>query len=86
MMQNRKIKWGKWNQYWEQYSDLEELNEAYDHLEVVFNEIESSTGRILLSSDMVGIQESLINRIEVLSNPQHFNNNISRMAQVSIFD
>ena len=85
-MRNTKIHWGKWNNYWEQYENLDSLNQAYDHLDRVFNEIESVTGRILLSADMVGIQESLINRIELLSNPQVQRPNMAQMTQFSIFD
>ena len=59
-----------WQLYWEQYASLFELNFAYDHLEQVFNEIEEKTGQVLLSSDMVGIQEALIDRIEELSLPR----------------
>ena len=85
-MRNTTIHWGKWNNYWEQYENLDALNQAYDHLDRVFNEIEAVTGRILLSSDMVGIQESLINRIEMLSNPHIQSRSMGQIPQFTIFD
>lgn len=75
-MLTQKIHWGNWTKYWAQYNSLNELNEAYDHLDRVFHEIENTTGRILLSSDMVNIQETLIARIESLSRPQYSQANI----------
>jgi hypothetical protein len=68
-MATKKIIGGNWRKYWAQYENLEELNHAFDDLEHVFQEIEQSTGRILLSSDMVGIQEALFERMETLANP-----------------
>jgi len=58
---------GKWDKFWGKYKDLRALNNAYEHLDLIFKEIEAATGRILLSSDMIAIQEELINRIEQLS-------------------
>jgi predicted RNase H-like nuclease (RuvC/YqgF family) len=65
----KKSNWGNWEKYWEEYDNLNALNQAYDHLDQVFHDIETKTGQILLSSDMVKIQEALINRIERLSAP-----------------
>ena len=75
----RKIQWGNWYSLWMQYENLSELNHAYDNLEYVFTEIESQTGQMLLTTDRVHIQESLINRIEMISNPK-FVSAIPRMA------
>lgn len=69
-MIKKKIYGDNWQQYWAQYTSLFELNFAYDHLDQVFNEIEQTTGQVLLSADMVGIQEALIDRIEALSRPK----------------
>jgi hypothetical protein len=69
-MATKQIYGNNWPQYWKQYNSLFELNFAYDHLDRIFNEIEALTGQVLLSADMVGIQEALIDRIEDLSCPK----------------
>ncbi|MCI0515388.1 hypothetical protein L0128_19415 [candidate division KSB1 bacterium] len=68
-MATKKIFWGNWRKYWAQYENLEELNHAFDDLEHVFQEIEQHSGRILLSADMIGIQEALFERMETLAHP-----------------
>ncbi|MBN1350895.1 hypothetical protein JXJ21_15860 [candidate division KSB1 bacterium] len=69
-MSGQKYLFGRWDEFWGRYKDLRALNNAYDHLDIIFREIESSSGEILLSTDMCDIQEELINRIEKLTSNQ----------------
>lgn len=72
-MARKETFFGKWDKFWARYKDLRALNNAYEHLDLIFKEIETATGRVLLSSDMIAIQEELINRIELLSANQPIN-------------
>ena len=55
-----------WLTYWDANDDLDYLLHAQDNIDEVYNEIRSSLGRALMSEEMLELQESLEERIEVL--------------------
>ena len=55
-----------WLNYWNSNDDLDYLLHAQDNIDEVYNEIRSSIGRALMSEEMLELQESLEERIEVL--------------------
>jgi len=55
-----------WKNYWKDANDLDFLMKAQADIGNVYNEIRNSLGRILMSEEMMKIQESLDSRIEEL--------------------
>ncbi len=56
-----------WLTYWNDWSDLKGLLKAQDQIDKIYEEIKSSIGRSLMSEEMLEIQESLEQRIQVLT-------------------
>jgi len=56
-----------WLTYWDAETDLKYLLKARDNIHNVYSEIRSSIGRVLMSEEMLEIQESLEQRIDELS-------------------
>jgi len=55
-----------WLTYWDQYTDLDQLLKFRDNISSVYDNIRATIGRVLMSEEMLEIQESLEERIEVL--------------------
>ena len=55
-----------WRNYWNDTTDLNLLLNARDNIHNVYNEIRSSIGRVLMSEEMLEIQEALEQRIDEL--------------------
>ncbi len=59
-----------WKKQWLQSNDLNALERSLDHIDKLYEEIRSSIGRVLMSMEMIEIQETLENRIEQLADRQ----------------
>ena len=60
-----------WKKQWLQSNDLNALERSLDHIDKLYEEIRSSIGRVLMSMEMIEIQETLENRIEQLAERQN---------------
>jgi chaperonin cofactor prefoldin len=56
-----------WKKYWLQSTDLNALRKSLNHIDRVYEEVRNSIGRVLMSMEMIEIQEVLENRIEELT-------------------
>ena len=56
-----------WPNYWNDSTDLNYLLNVQENIHNVYNDIRNSLGRVLMSEEMLEIQESLELRIEELS-------------------
>lgn len=56
-----------WTNYWNDSTDLNNLLNAQDNIHEVYNEIRNSLKRVLMSEEMLEIQEALEQRIEELN-------------------
>jgi len=59
-----------WKKQWLQSNDLNALKRSLNHIDKLYEEIRSSMGRVLMSMEMIEIQETLENRIEQLADRQ----------------
>ena len=59
-----------WKKQWLQSNDLSALERSLNHIDKLYDEIRSSIGRVLMSMEMIEIQETLENRIEQLADRQ----------------
>jgi len=60
-----------WKKQWLQSNDLSALERSLNHIDKLYDEIRSSIGRVLMSMEMIEIQETLENRIEQLADRQN---------------
>jgi len=60
-----------WKKQWLQSNDLNALERSLNHIDKLYDEIRSSLGRVLMSMEMIEIQETLENRIEQLADRQN---------------
>ncbi|NOZ60287.1 MAG: hypothetical protein GXO74_01260 [Calditrichaeota bacterium] len=56
-----------WIKAWQTSSDLESLRNDLEHIDKVYENVRQELGRVLMSAEMLEIQEILENRIEELS-------------------
>ena len=56
-----------WKKEWQKSTDLQTLRMSLDHIDVLYERIRNSIGRILMSMEMIEIQEILEQRIEALA-------------------
>ena len=56
-----------WKKLWLQSNDLQNLTRSLNHIDKVYEEVRNSIGRVLMSMEMIEIQEILENRIEELT-------------------
>ncbi|MHA1845693.1 MAG: hypothetical protein ACTSWE_15655 [Promethearchaeota archaeon] len=61
-----------WKKEWQTTTDLKSLKNTLDHIDELYEKVRNSIGRILMSSEMLEIQEILEDRIEELSNKEKF--------------
>ena len=59
-----------WKKLWLQSNDLQNLTRSLNHIDKVYEEVRNSIGRVLMSMEMIEIQEILENRIEELTMKQ----------------
>ena len=59
-----------WKKQWLQSNDLNALERSLNHIDKLYDEVRSSIGRVLMSMEMIEIQETLENRIEQLVDQQ----------------
>ncbi len=59
-----------WKKQLKQSTDLIALNRSLNHIDSLYDEVRGSIGRVLMSMEMIEIQEILENRIEELVNQQ----------------
>ncbi len=59
-----------WKKQWLHSSDLVALKQSLNHIDKLYEEVRSSIGRVLMSMEMIEIQEILENRIEELTTQQ----------------
>jgi chaperonin cofactor prefoldin len=59
-----------WKKQWLHSSDLDALKQSLNHIDKLYEEVRSSIGRVLMSMEMIEIQEILENRIEELTTQQ----------------
>lgn len=55
-----------WKKQWLQSTDLKTLKKSLNHIDKLYEEVRNSIGRVLMSMEMIEIQEILENRIEEL--------------------
>lgn len=56
-----------WKKLWLQSNDLQNLTKSLNHIDKLYEEVRNSIGRVLMSMEMIEIQEILENRIEELT-------------------
>ena len=56
-----------WKKEWQKSDDLKELKNSMDHIDELYERIRNSIGRILMSAEMIEIQEIIDEKIEELS-------------------
>ena len=56
-----------WKKFWLQSNDLQNLTKSLNHIDKLYEEVRNSIGRVLMSMEMIEIQEILENRIEQLT-------------------
>lgn len=61
-----------WLNYWNKSDDLDYLIKANDDIDNVYSKIKNDIGRILMSEEMIVIQESLEQRIGELQKEHSF--------------
>jgi len=59
-----------WLNYWNDQSDLNTLKELRDNIDTVYEDIRQKIGRMLMSEEMLELQESLEERIDKLTEDQ----------------
>jgi len=59
-----------WKKLWLHSTDLNALRKSLNHIDKVYDEVRNSIGRVLMSMEMIEIQEILENRIEELTSQQ----------------
>ena len=69
-MKGQQKKLADWKKQWMHSNDLGTLKTSLNHIDKVYEEVRSSIGRVLMSMEMIEIQEILENRIEQLSAQQ----------------
>ncbi len=62
-----------WKKQWLQSTDLKALKKSLNHIDKLYEEVRNSIGRVLMSMEMIEIQEILENRIEELTAHQKSN-------------
>jgi len=55
-----------WKKQWLQSTDVMYLKRSLNHIDKVYEEVRNSIGRVLMSMEMIEIQEILETRIEEL--------------------
>ncbi len=60
-----------WKKQWQRSTDLKALQRSLKHIDQLYEEVRHSLGRVLMSMEMIEIQEVLENRIEELSSQQN---------------
>jgi hypothetical protein len=60
-----------WKKQWQRSTDLKALQRSLKHIDQLYDEVRHSLGRVLMSMEMIEIQEVLENRIEELSSQQN---------------
>ncbi len=56
-----------WKKEWQNSTDLEILKTSIDHIDELYVKVRNSIGRMLLSMEMIEIQEIIEERIEELT-------------------
>jgi hypothetical protein len=59
-----------WLNYWNDQDDLNTLKEMRDNIDSVYEDIRQKIGRMLMSEEMLELQESLEERIDKLTEEQ----------------
>ena len=59
-----------WLNYWNNQNDLNTLKELRDNIDTVYEDIRQKIGRMLMSEEMLELQESLEERIDKLTEEQ----------------
>jgi hypothetical protein len=59
-----------WKKQWLHSTDLIALKMSLNHIDKLYEEVRNSIGRVLMSMEMIEIQEILENRIEQLTAQQ----------------
>lgn len=59
-----------WKKQLKQSTDLINLRRSLNHIDKLYDEVRGSLGRVLMSMEMIEIQEILENRIEELTDQQ----------------
>jgi hypothetical protein len=59
-----------WKKQWLRSTDLTGLRRSLNHIDKLYEEVRSSIGRVLMSMEMIEIQEILENRIDELTDQQ----------------
>jgi len=60
----------EWKKHWLHSTDLKALKQSLNHIDKLYEEVRNSIGRVLMSMEMIEIQEILENRIEELTSRQ----------------
>ncbi len=60
----------EWKKQLKQSTDLIALQRSLNHIDKLYEEVRNSLGRVLMSMEMIEIQEILENRIEELTDQQ----------------
>ncbi len=64
---DKKIKkFADWKKNWKTSTNLKELTDSLDHIDELYEDVRNSLGRMLMSAEMLEIQEILEDRIEEL--------------------
>jgi len=56
-----------WKKEWHQSTDLKMLQNSLDHIDELYDSVRNSIGRVLMSLEMIEIQEIIEDRVEELS-------------------
>ncbi len=59
-----------WKKEWQNSKDLKSLKISLEHIDELYEMVRNSIGRILMSAEMIEIQEIIENRIEKLTSNQ----------------
>jgi hypothetical protein len=59
-----------WKKVWQHSADVEALQHSMNQIDKLYEEVRNSIGRVLMSMEMIEIQEIIENRIEALTTQQ----------------
>ncbi len=55
-----------WKKEWRNSTDLKSLKQSLDHIDELYEQVRNSIGRVLMSAEMMEIQEILEEKIDQL--------------------
>ena len=70
-MKPRSKRLADWKKEWQTSNDLILLKKSLDHIDELYEMVRNSIGRILMSAEMIEIQEIIEERIEKLASKEN---------------